>query len=150
MCKSSYPRDFVDKRIKKSLDKALMQNDVVSTVPEANLMIVRPYLGKLSLQICTRINRVMKTKLPHCNFRIAFQSKCKLINFFTFKDTICVFLHSGMNCIFKCSGGNATYYGKTKRHFKFRMCEHLGFSALTGKRVKGDNDSAILQSLIFF
>ena len=28
-------------------------------------------------------------------------------------------------------------------YFKVRMCEHLGISALTGKRVKGDNDSAI-------
>ena len=68
MCKSSYPRDFVDKRIKKSLDKALMQNDVVSTVPKKDLMIVLPYLGKFSLQIRTRINRVMKNKLPHCSF----------------------------------------------------------------------------------
>ena len=145
MYKSSYPRDFVDKRIKKSLDKALTQKDVVSTVPEKNLMIVRPYLGKLSLQICTRINCVMKNKLPHCNFRIAFQSKCKLI-----KYEIHVFLCSGIDCIFKCSGCNTTYYGKTKHHFKFRMCEHRGVSALTGKRVKGDNDSAILQSLILF
>ena len=100
-------------------------------------MIVLPYLGKLSLQIRTRINRVMKNKLPHCNFRIVFQSKCKLINFFTFKDKIPIFLRSGIVYKFKCGGCNATYYGKTKRHFKVRMCEHLGVSALTRKRVKG-------------
>ena len=29
------------------------------------------------------------------------------------------------------------------------MHEHLGISALTGKRVKGDNDSAIKQRLLF-
>ena len=34
---------------------------------------------------------------------------------------------------FKCSGCSATYYGKTKRHFKVGMCEHVGVSALTGK-----------------
>ena len=109
MYKSSYPRDFVDKRIKKSLDKALTQKDVVSTVPEKNLMIVRPYLGKLSLQICTRINCVMKNKLPHCNFRILFQIECNLINFFTFKDKIPIFLRSGIVYKFKCGGCNATY-----------------------------------------
>ena len=76
----SYPRDFVDKHIKKILDKVLTQKVVVSTLPKKHLMIVLPYLGKLSLQIRTRINRVMKNILPHCNFRIAFQSKCKLIN----------------------------------------------------------------------
>ena len=44
---------------------------------------------------------------------------------------------------------SATYYGKTKHHFKIRMCEHLGVSALTGKRVKGDNDSAIKEHHLF-
>ena len=29
------------------------------------------------------------------------------------------------------------------------MCEHLGVSALTGKRVKGDNDSAIKEHHLF-
>ena len=30
------------------------------------------------------------------------------------------------------------------------MCEHLGFSALTGKRVKADDDSAIKEHLSFY
>ena len=106
-------------------------------------MIVLPYLGKLSLQIRTRANRIMRNKLPHCNLRIAFQSKYKLINFFTFKDKIPVFLRSGIVYKFKSGGCNVTYYDRTKRHFKVRMCEQLGVSALTGKRVKGDNYSAI-------
>ena len=93
---------------KKNLDKVLTQKIVASTVPKKDLMIVLPYLGKLSLQIRTRINRVMKNKLPHCNFRIVFQSKCKLINFFTFKDKIPIFLHSGIDYNFKCGGCNAT------------------------------------------
>ena len=29
------------------------------------------------------------------------------------------------------------------------MCEHLGISALTGKRVKGDDDSTIEEHLLF-
>ena len=91
----------------------------------------------------------MRNKLPHCNLRIVSQAKCKLINFFTFKDKIPVFLRSGIIYEFKCGGCNATYYGKTKRHFKVRMREHLGVSALTGKRVKGDNDSAIKEHHLF-
>ena len=96
---------------------------------------------KLSLQIRTRI------ELPHCNFRIPLQSKCKLINFFTFKDKIPIFLRSVYK--FKCCGCNATYYGKTKRHFKVRMWEHLDVSALTGKSVKGDKDSAVKEHHLF-
>ena len=52
--------------------------------------------GLIQIQIRTRINRVMRNKLPHCNLRIVFQTKCKLINFFTFKDKIPVFLRSGI------------------------------------------------------
>ena len=144
-----YLHDFVDNCIKEFFGSVSTPKIVVTTVTKKGLMIVLPYLGKFSLQIRTRINRVMKNKLPHCNFRIVFQTKCKLINFFTFKDKIPVFLRSGIVYKFKCGGCNATYYGKTKRHFKVRMCEHLGVSALTGKRVKGDNDSAIKEHHLF-
>ena len=60
-----------------------------------------------------------------------------------------MFLHSGIVYKFQCGGGNVTYYCKTKRHFKVRMCEHLGISALAGKRVKGDVDSGIKEHLLF-
>ena len=36
-----------------------------------------------------------------------------------------------------------------KHHFKVWMCEHLGISALTDERVKGDDDSAIKEHLLF-
>ena len=91
----------------------------------------------------------MKNKLPHCNFQIIFQNNSKLINFFTFKDKISIFLRAVVVCKFKCGGCTATYYGKTKHHFKVRICEHLGVSALTGKRVKGDNNSAIKEHYLF-
>ena len=93
----------------------------------------------MSLQIRTRINRILKNKLPYCNIRFVFQTKCKISNFFTFKDNIPSFLRSGI----------VYYYGKSKRHFKVRICEHLGISTLTGKRVKGDDDSAIKEHLLF-
>ena len=34
-----------------------------------------------------------------------------------------------------------------KHHFKLKMCEHLGISALTGK---GDDDSAIKKTSFIF
>ena len=124
-----------------------INDEIVSTVPKKDLMIVLPYLSKHSLQIHTRINCVIRNKLSHCNFRIVFQTKWKLINFFTFKDIIPVFLRSGIFYEFKCGGCNATCYGKTKRHFKVRMCEHLGVFALTGKRLKGYNGFVLKEHL---
>ena len=41
---------------------------------------------------------------------------------------------------YKCGGCNVLYYGKTKRHFKVPVFEHLGISYLTGKKVKIDNN----------
>ena len=78
---------------------------------------------------------MMKNKLPYCNIQFVFQTKCNISNFFTFKDKIPSFLRSGIVYKFQCGSCNATYYGKTKRHFKVRMCEHLGISALTGKKL---------------
>ena len=147
--KNSYLRDLIDKCIKEFLDKILTPKPVVSTVPKKQLIITLPYLGQLSLQIHTRINRIMKNKLPYCNVQFVFQTKCKISNFFTFKDKIPLVFRSGIVYKFQCGSCNATYYGKTKRHFKVRMCEHLGISALTGKRVKGDDDSAIKEHLLF-
>ena len=92
--KNSYPRDLVDKCIKEFLDKILAPKPVVSTVPKKNLVIALPYLGKLSLQIRTRINRIIKNKLPYCNIQFVFQTKWKISNFFTVKDEIQLILHS--------------------------------------------------------
>ena len=57
--KNSYPRNLVDKCIKEFLDKMLAPKPVVSTVPKKNFVKTLPYLGKLSLQIRTRTNRIM-------------------------------------------------------------------------------------------
>ena len=135
---------MIDKCIKEFLDKILTPKPVVSTVPKKQLIITLPYLGKLSLQIRTRINRIMKNKLPYCNVQFVFQTKCKISNFLHLKT-----MRSGIVYKFQWGSCIATYYGKTKRHFKVRMCEHLGISALTGKRVKGDDDSAIKEHLLF-
>ena len=67
----------------------------------------------------------------------------KLVTFLHLKTKSHRSYVSGIVYKFQCGGCNATYYGKTKRDFKVRMCEHLGISALTGKRVKGDDNSIV-------
>ena len=70
--KNSYPRNLIDKCIKEFLDRMLTPKAVVSTVPKKELIIALPYLSKLSLQICTRINRMIKNNLLYCNVQFAF------------------------------------------------------------------------------
>ena len=108
---------------------------MVSTVPKSDLVIALPYLGKLSLQIYPRINGMMKINIPYCNIQFAFQTNCKISIFFIFKNWVPSFLCSGIVYKYQCSDCNATYYGKTKRHFKVTICEYMGISTLFGKRV---------------
>ena len=49
-------------------------------------------------------------------------------------------LLSGLVYQYEHSGCNATYHGKTKRHFNIQICKHLGISHLTGKSVKINNN----------
>ena len=70
-----------------------------------------------------------------------------LINFFTFKNKIPIFLRSGIVYRFKYGGCNAMYYGKTKRHLESECMSTLEFP--TGKRVKGDNNSAMKEHHLF-
>ena len=71
-------------------------------------------------------------------------------SFFIFKDKLHKILLSALAYQYKCGGCNATFYGKTKHHFEVRICEHLGISPLTGKRVKIDKNklTAIQECLL--
>ena len=85
-----------------------------------------------------------------CNLKIVFTSPIRVKSFFTFKDKLSKMLLSGLVYRCKCGCCNATYYGKNKRHFKVRICEHLGISHLTGKKVNIDNNklTAIQEHLL--
>ena len=67
---------------------------------------------------------------------------------FRFKDTLNKKIRSHLVYRYSCSSCNATYYGKTYRHFFTRAAEHVGISNLTGKRVKNVKDSAVFDHLL--
>ena len=56
-------------------------------------------------------------------------------------------LHSNLVYKIKCNVCNDIYYGKTKHHFKFRACEHLGITLLTGKNIKSPKESAVFDHI---
>ena len=85
---------------------------LINKLPKKDLHIVPSYLGKLSFQICTRINHIMENILLDSNIRFVFQSKCKISNFFTFKGKVPSLLHSDIVYKFQCGSCSATYCGK--------------------------------------
>ena len=49
---------------------------------------------------------------------------------------------------YQCSSCNAAYYGKTKRHFKVCVSEHMGVSARTGKNTKSTKSCAVRDRML--
>ena len=118
----------------------------MATVPKKPYLVLLPFLGTLSLQIRTMIEKSLTEILPHVNPKVAFRSTRRLNNCFSFKDRLPKSLLSGLVYKFKCSDCNVTYYGKTKR----RISEHLGLSPLTEKRVKPSYQTTAIFDHIFY
>ena len=97
-------------------------------------------MGSTSFQIWRKLKKLFNDKLTSCNLKIFFTSPVRLQTFFTFKGKLHEMLLSELVYKYKCVGCNVTYYGKTKHHFKVQICEHLGISHLSGKKVKIDNN----------
>ena len=140
LIKHNYPLNFIDSCIKSFLNKLYTHKVVVPNVPKRNVFVKLPFLGKTSFQIRKKLQRLFSDKLTSCNLKIVFTSPVRVKSFFTFKNKLPKMLLSGLVYQYKCGGCNATYYGKTKRHFEVRICEHLGISHLTEEKVKIDNN----------
>ena len=109
------------------------------------------FLGAQSFSVRKRLQSCIRSHLPYCSLRIIFQSKSRLSSLFSFKDIIPIEISTQLVYKSTCSCCNATYYGKSERHFFVRASEHLGMTALTGNRVKNPIRSAIsFISFIFF
>ena len=113
---------------------------MVLNVPKRNIFVKLLFLGSTSFPIRKKFQKLINDKLTSCNLKIVFTSPVRVKSFFTFKDKLPKMLLSGLVSKYKCGGCNATYYGKTKHHFKVRICEHLDISHLTGKKIKTDNN----------
>ena len=148
--KNNYPLNFIDSCIKSFLNKLYTPKVMVPNVPKRNVFVKLPFLGSTSFQIRKKLQKLFSDKLTSCNLKIVFTSPVRVKTFFTFKDKLPKMLLSGLVYKYKCDGCNATYYGKTKRHFKVQICEHLGISHLTEKKVKIDNNklTAIQEHLL--
>ena len=147
--RNGYPNKVVDFCIRNFINKIFQVKEAVATVPKKPYLVLLPFLGTLSLQIRTKIEKSLTEILPHCDPKVIFRSTRRLSNCFSFKDRLPKSLLSGLVYKFKCSDCNVTYYGKTKRHFKVRISEHLGVSPLTEKRVKPGYQSTVIFDHIF-
>ena len=107
-----------------------------------------PFIGKKSLELRSKLVKSVQNNLNFCHLKVVFQSPYKLHTLFRFKDTLDKKIRSHLVYRYSCSSCNATYYGKTYRHFFTRAAEHMSISNLTGKRVKNVKESAVSDNLL--
>ena len=124
----------MDKCFKKSDKSSEKENS--KTASEEEFTISLPFLGNQSNIVKKKLRKLFSDYYPGAQLKIVFKTGIKIGNMFKFKDTVPSYIRSLVIYKFKCSGCNATYIGKTKRHHEIRMCEHLGISWRTGEPTK--------------
>ena len=147
--KNGYPISFIDKCFKTFLDRLYLKRPQVLTAEKKTLTLVLPFLGKLSLQTRTKLQKVLKRTLSCSKIQIVFKNQINLSNVFRFKDRLPYDLMSCVVYKFQCGRCNASYYGETDRHLKIRSGEDIGISPLTFKKVKPSAESSIRDHLLF-
>ena len=118
--KNEYPHFFIDKCIKKYLSKLFVPKRIVHTVHKKQVLLVLPFLGPLSFEIRSRLQKCFKNYIPYCSLKVAYQSRSRISNLFNFKDVVNTKLSSHIVYKFMCSCCNATCYGQTQKKF---LCE---------------------------
>ena len=135
--RNEYPKAFIDKCITNFLNKLFVSKKIVHTSEKKQVLIVLPFLGPLSFEIRSRLQKCLKSYIPYCSLKVVYQSKNRLFSVSQFKDKIAdCKLSSHLVYTFLCSYWNATYYGQTQRHIFVRACEHLATTLLTDKPIE--------------
>ena len=86
--KNEYPQLFIDKCIKKYLNKLFVPKRIIHTVDKKQVLLVLPFLGPLSFQIRSRLQKCLKNYIPYCSLKVVYQSKSIISNLFHFKDVV--------------------------------------------------------------
>ena len=137
---NNYPLSFVNFYIKRFLDKCIVKKNPEKVIAESSekeeFIITLPFLGNQSNIIKKKLTKLFCDFYPTAKLKIVFKCGNKIGNLFKFKDDIPSHIRALVVYQFTCSNCNVTYIGKTKRHHKVRMCEHLGVSHKTGESLK--------------
>ena len=112
--KNRFPKALIDRIIKSFLDKKF-EAKVREKVPENEKDIVifcMPYLGNYSLQVKTKLSKLIKCSYPNIDFKVIFRCPRRIMSYFPFKDRLSTLLCSGVVYKFECPDCNARYYGR--------------------------------------
>ena len=132
--KNSFPLFFIDKCVKKFLDKSFIKRKKEKdSSTKKEITVPLEFLGKISLLVKRQLIEIFRTCNKDIKLNVVFRSSVRMSNAFRFKDQITKCLNSMLLYKFTCNICNGVYIGKTKRHYLVRQFEHLGLSVFTSK-----------------
>ena len=68
----------------------------IPTVLKKEIIIILPYLGKMSQIVKTRLTKTMNKHMKFCKLRVIFQTNNRLRNYVHFKDSVSETLQSNL------------------------------------------------------
>ena len=144
---NGYPVKFIDRCIRKFLDKMFEKRPPQPTVEEKKeVLFVMPFLGTTSYHVKKKLCEAFKDHLPSkYKLKVVFQTTYRMSSYFRFKDKFPSSLTSGVIYEYTCATCNDSYIGCTIRYFEKRLEEHTHISALTGKPLSGAQVFAPMQ-----
>ena len=142
---------MTDSCIKNFLNKRLTEKPVTLTAEKKDLVIVLPFLGKLSIDLRTSLKNSISKNLSFCKIRVTFKSSTRISNFFRFKDRMSHCLRSNAVYKFSCGRCNVPAAAKHVGNLSVRVGKHLGVSPLTGKKSKSkkSTSTAVKDHMLF-
>ena len=122
--KNSYPKNFVDREIKRYLQKQYNRDQTEKSDAIKLNYYKLPYIGHFSTTTKQKLNKLCNEYCKDLTIKIVF-SPFKVGDLFSVKDSIPKFLKSFVVYKFVCPGCNACYIGETTRHLSTRVTEDL-------------------------
>ena len=80
--KNAFPMRVIDRMILNFFDKRYIPKKIFHTVAKKKLILSLEFLGKHSLEIKKRLEKIVNEQIPFCKLSVVFSSKNKLRNFF--------------------------------------------------------------------
>ena len=116
---------LIDKVIKKYLDYKFSSNQNQLKDKSDVHYFKSSYIGNFSQHIKNKLSKLCKEFCKeNFNIKLVFNS-FKIKNYFSYKDPIPNDLKSFLVYKFACASCSCSYIGKTCRHFKTRIEEHI-------------------------
>ena len=125
MSRNMFPKRFVERHIKKYLDKKASGEKKKENVSDIHFFKL-PYIGEFSGTVKCRIMKLYKRFCkPEKEIQIVY-SISKIRDYFSTKDLVPECFRSYVIYEFKCANCGIRYVGRTHKHFDIRIKEHFG------------------------